>query len=310
MEQRISSRSNGLNTREDPARSFMTEAGILDLAACQNIDIDKTGRTSRRKGWEKKVSLTSAHSLFKVDDNHFLCVSGEKIVKIDRSFSIVKEILTVTTSNRVSFERIDEAIFFMNGRQKGIIVDDQVYDWVYTEKKEDRVRPEKYFDPPIGTIIGFYRGRMYVAEDRTVWYSEPYEYDAFAMGKAFLPFETKVLMLQPVENGIFISDEEQVHFLGGRDPESFDWKIASEFPALQYSNTSALGQMSVNAEGQRQFINNNFSSCFWLANKRVFFGAPDGNAIDLVSDKIIGPTGGFGGIYFDPDKRVLVARFF
>jgi hypothetical protein len=56
--------STGLNVVSDPTRiKYDPDSGISDLQACLNVELDRTGRLSRRKGFSS-ILAGSMHSVF------------------------------------------------------------------------------------------------------------------------------------------------------------------------------------------------------------------------------------------------------
>lgn len=73
---------------------------------------------------------------------------------------------------------------------------------------------------PAGKFIGFYRGRMYVAVGQFLLYSEPWAYALTALDHNFLPFETDIIAVIYLENGIWVGTTKGCMFLAGTDPEA------------------------------------------------------------------------------------------
>lgn len=72
--------------------------------------------------------------------------------------------------------------------------------------------------PPAGNLISFYNGRMYIADGSVVWYTEPYKYELVSLYRNFLPFEDRVTMFSPVDNGVWVGTSSAVYFLQMEDP--------------------------------------------------------------------------------------------
>ena len=73
-------RTSGLNNATEPSRlSCDPETGTIELAAAVNVNIDSTGRFSRRQGYEQLIGLAGAHSLWAREDQCFFVVGQSKI---------------------------------------------------------------------------------------------------------------------------------------------------------------------------------------------------------------------------------------
>jgi hypothetical protein len=97
---------------------------------------------------------------------------------------------------------------------------------------------------PVGNLVAWYRGRMLVAQGPALWYSVPYRYELFMLGKAFLPFEADINLLAPVEDGVFVG-ADQTYFMSGQSPETFGRRIVAGYGAtpgtLAYEQGDYLG---------------------------------------------------------------------
>jgi hypothetical protein len=60
-------------------------------------------------------------------------------------------------------------------------------------------------------------GRMWGACGKNVYYSDPFLYEWFRPGN-FLPFPEEIVMVAPVNSGLFVNSRESTWFLDGSDP--------------------------------------------------------------------------------------------
>lgn len=74
--------------------------------------------------------------------------------------------------------------------------------------------------PPLGHIIKYYRGRMFIASENVLWYSEPFDYEHFNLADSFIEFPEKIREVLPVEDGIWIGSD-RLYYLSGLSPEEF-----------------------------------------------------------------------------------------
>jgi hypothetical protein len=73
---------------------------------------------------------------------------------------------------------------------------------------------------PTGHIVKYYRGRIYIAQDNVLWYSEPYQYQHFNLGSNYFEFPERIREVMPVEDGIWLGSD-RLYYLSGDSPESF-----------------------------------------------------------------------------------------
>jgi hypothetical protein len=116
------SKFTGLRNTVDPERF---DAG--DLVVANNVDIDVTGRLSRRGG-RTLVTATATHSLW-ADREIALCVQGSQLFRIatDYSLSLLKSGLTA--GQRMSYTRVDDRVYMSNGVESFVLDQGRVRSW-------------------------------------------------------------------------------------------------------------------------------------------------------------------------------------
>ena len=262
-----------------------------------DVDVTDTGRVSRRKGYTQKVSGVSAHSGF-CDGGDCLFVTGTDLCILNPDYTY-KSIATVKDGARVSYAQINNKIYFCNGYEKGIVEDQIFKAW---EKGAYVGQPTKrtLSDPPVGTIVAYYRGRVYVVQNNVLWYSEEFAFGAFDLARGFIPFSGDIRMVQPVDDGIFISTDTQTFFLSGQSPLQFELVKVADYPAIKGSDCKLQGRAVSGEYGGTSIIEGNGNAVLWLSNLGVCYGGPGGNFKNLTLDRVDNfPTGltGSGLVY-------------
>jgi len=217
--------STGLDTTFDPVREvFDPEKGVHSASIAVNVDVSKTGRVSRRKGWEYTIVTDACHSLF-CDGGAAFVVQGDalKLLAPDMSTSNLRN---VTVNAPMSYSQIGSRTFYTNGRENGFILNGKSYGWnkAVPNQKDSTI---VYSPPPVGTMLGYYKGRMYIAQQHILWYSEANNLNTFNL-KNYLSFSSSVDMFKSVSKGIWLGTENQVLFLKGNSPD----KLTQERKAL------------------------------------------------------------------------------
>ena len=281
----IYKQTDGLDISIDPSRLiFDPKKGLVDLAQAINIDIDKTGRISRRKGYTKKV-LGSFHSVFDAD-TFCLAVKDSVLSIIDKDYA-VSSVLNMTTDYPVSYIKVLNKVYFMNSVQSGIIVDRSLYPWVYT----NFIGPttvKTFSDPPIGHLIELYNGRMYIAKDDIVWYSERFNYNAYDLARSYIPFDLRICLLQAVKSGVYFGTEGGVYFLKGSTPQEFEFIKVHEGVAIEGTQVKIqdekIGETDLGGEIVLSF----------LSNKGICLATSEGKVHCITKTKIDIPEGNYG----------------
>ena len=285
----IFSGTDGLNTKIDPAR-LGTKNNVLDLAVAADVDVTDTGRISRRKGYTKQVS-TAAHSLF-CEGGDCLFVSGASLCALNPDYTHVV-VTSVTADLRVSYTQVNGQIYFCNGKEKGIVRNGQYAAW----EKGTYVGPDTHrqlVGPPTGTIVEYYRNRMYVVQKNVLWYSEPGAYGAFDLVRGFILYPSDIRMVVAVDDGIYVSDSTSLYFLAGKAPTEFEQILLVQYPAIQWTESKFNGQLHVDQYRGPTIRDGQGKAAMWLSKEGVCYGGP-GGFHNLSQDKIADFPSGLTG---------------
>lgn len=89
---------------------------------------------------------------------------------------------------------------------------------------------------PSGDLITHYNGRIYIAVDDVIYASEPFSYEWFRLHKDFMQFDSRVVMMMPVQTGMYVGTTTGVFYLGGSDISSFKMAEKEICKPVMYSN--------------------------------------------------------------------------
>jgi len=192
--------------------------------------------------------------------------------------------------------QVDDHIYYANGHEKGRVKDSVSYSWV----KGDYVGPSttrQYSDPPIGTILEHFNGRVYVVQGKTVWYSEPFAYGAFDLVRNHLTLDTNVTMFRAVTGGVWVGTERNTYFFEGSTPKAFKKVWVSGHGAIEGTDkmvdASKIGAGEMRGRG-----------VIWAATDGICLGSADGQFINLTGPRLSYPFARYGaGVCMD--KRYI-----
>ena len=301
----IFSGSSGLNTKIDPARiRFDPKTGISDLSACVNCDIDNTGRPFRRAGFTATSRTESWHSLFSAG-SFGLGVKGNALAVINPDLSYTA-IRNVNADARMSYVKdtdgAQDIIYYCNGHQNGRIINKVSYTWPVG----DYVGPETrktFYEAPVGHLLEIRNLRMFIAVDNILWYSEPGNMSSYRLAANYFAFPSRIRMVQAVEGGLWISDEEAIYFLGGEIvPAAMEMPIQAkkaDYPALEGT--------AVKVPASQIGIENLLTGLVivFVGPESVCIGSVDGQLIEFTRSKIDLP-GGLAGAGLYKDGKYIV----
>lgn len=102
------------------------------------------------------------------------------------------------------------------------------------------VSPLRFFNldkAPLGSIVKYYKGRVYIASGNLLWYSEPFQYEYFKLDSNYIEFPEDIREVMPVEDGIWVG-ADRLYYLSGDEPSTFKRSIKE--PIKVVSGTSIL----------------------------------------------------------------------
>jgi hypothetical protein len=267
------SNTRGLNNRIDPIRAgYDPEKGLEWLAESYNVDYDYTGRISRRRGWGSTDITSACHSLAGFESG-CLFISGGNLCRLGTDFSSTV-LRSVTANARMSYVEVADKIFFMNGVERGFIRAGVAESWTLPAVIRGYETTRVYQAPPIGQIVSFYRGRVYIVVGDVIWYTEVYGPNLVDYHRNNIPLDSVCQMFHPVKEGIFVGTASQVLFFRGNGPGEFTIETAYPVPAIRGSDveieTSVVGDRSMTGVG-----------VIWTSSEGICLGLPGGMVHNL-----------------------------
>lgn len=290
----------GLNTKVDPVRlEYDPKTGVEELSVAYNVDIDNTGRVGRRKGFTKQVAVAS-HSLF-CDGGACLFVTGDAlcILHPDYTYTALRNVRPGVVMRCC---QVDDTVYYLNGWEIGRVLSGLSVSWTMADAADYGPDTKKEFsDPPIGTDVEYFDGRMWIAEGDTAWYSESYGFNLFNLTEGYFKFDSKLRMIRAVRDGIYFSTEGSTWFFRGRgNPKDFVKVKVTDYPVVQYTDKAFHGKI-VFPLGENMYIDikSGELSGIWMAEKGICYGGYDGTFRNLTEDKLVLPKAitGSGLVY-------------
>ena len=144
---------------------------------------------------------------------------------------------------------------------------------VTTLLKSVRPQREDLSALPPFTAAGIHNGRMLVAWQNLLLYSPHYDYEYFNPASMFVPFESRVNIIAPVERGVFIGTETEHYFLRGDDIAGAARDHKANYGALAHS-LDYLEQKEHAFEGADARV------AVWMGQRGPVFGLPGGRMED------------------------------
>lgn len=272
----IFSEATGLNTVTDPVRIRFNK-GVTDLQVAANIKIDQSGRINRRPG-TTLLQAGAYHSLF-CDGGDCFVVGGDSLYQVASDGSISSIRSGLNPGARMAFETVGARTYYSNGFQFGWIMGGISNAWEKgTYSGPDTTR---FFSGPMpGHHLSSGYGRMLIAEDNVIWWSELYDYGLFDRAGSFAQFNTKILMVKAVTAGWFVSTEKNTYFLAGVNPKEWNLIKVASFPAVEW--TVAIDYVEGGDLGLEPGL-----YALWASHEGAILGTPGGSIQNLNKSKIV-----------------------
>jgi hypothetical protein len=298
--------SRGLNVVADPVRiAYDPQSGVADLATAYNVDIDVSGRISRRKGFTLRGAW-EARDIF-CDGGECLFMSGTSLYRLNRDWTRTGVRSGMTLGAKLWCVQSGDRIYYANGVQRGYVVTGVSWNWDVTQyygPPTSRV----FQSPPDGiTMLEIYKGIMYCVKDNIVWHSEPFSYHWFDYAKGFIPFTTNVRFIKASfgatdreSDGLYVGTDRGVEFLEGDEPGKFSREQVSDSPPIIGSAIRCdLSRIGKGTAGK---------GVMWAAQDGIWVGNANGQAQCVTKDKLKYPAALFGAGAYNNGKYIVLLQ--
>lgn len=218
------------NVQLPTARQATTQAGVIYyLNRAEGVDLGNRRNLERRDGFRSvaTVAATWTHSLWSDNDEICLYMADDKMYRLHTDFSS-----TLLDSGfdlrRMNYAKVGWNVYFTNGSEIGCFESGVVRALtVPTEAFKERMRP--------GHLMAYYNHSLYVAVNNVLYCSDPVFVEQYDIRKGLIPFPSRITMLSPVLDGLWVSDSKNVYFLQGANMYDFQTIPKATYPALERS---------------------------------------------------------------------------
>lgn len=197
--------------------------GQSDLEIARNIDLDDVGQVRRRRGYNRVIAA-EFHSLQNAGSKVFAVRGGDfGRVRDDYSFFSI----CAVGSSQVCCTMVNEEVYFSSAEVSGVVLaDDTLIPWGQTNGQGEWLSPvinptatlgpiegKLLGDPPLATSIEAFHGRIYLAQGKTLWRTELFQYHYVDRMKGFYQFEHDITLVMAVDDGLYVGTAGGLYFL-------------------------------------------------------------------------------------------------
>jgi len=123
--------------------------------------------------------------------------------------------------------------------------------------------------PPPGQLLEELNGRIYIAQGRVLWMTEPLRYGLVKRRRGYIMFPEDITVLKAVSDGLFVASDE-TYFLTGMDT-----------PALQQRSVLPYGAVFDTGIQLPQY-----DAVAWFSTNGIVFGARAGEVLNIMEDRV------------------------
>ena len=274
------SRFDGVNNLQE-----RTDIKPTELAGAVNFDIDRDGYLWTAGEYTQLASGAGYHSV----DASGLFVQSGNLMQITNLNPFSASLVRLGVGDRpMSYAAHNGATYYTNGAVIGYIQGGQSYGF--------DAPAEKYKAMPMpGQVISYFNGRLYVGRGSQIWITDALAFNSVDMRTGFKQFTSNILMLAPLDDGMFVFTEDRIYWMGGMGPESMTLREVSTVPALPgsfaYVDNRLFGKR-INEKMMGKII------VFYLNNGDVCWGTDEGIFGNITARKYRGPIGARGAAVF------------
>lgn len=233
--------SYGLSNRVPPELiPYNHETGVVGLQTAENVLIGEAGQIYGRRGSRQVFSFAGCHSLFPVPGGFLFVQDQDKSSVLSRAIYDYSGSLEITELKQLRYngDWLDWFIYrgeywYGSARERGIVETDcsSVKNW---RECDPPARTEReYRSIPKGKFIGRWHEYTLSAVGNLLFFSE-IGYSTICSIHNVIALPAEITMVAPVEDGIFISDNNAVHYLYGNDPGKWAKNTVYAYPAIPY----------------------------------------------------------------------------
>ncbi len=162
-----------------------------------------------------------------------------------------------------------------------------------------RLETQFLFTIPPGHIVRYYRGRMWVASEDTLYFSTEWRYGLYdPLGNRFR-FPERIRIMEPTKEGIFVG-ADRLYFLPGRKPEEMEQRDVDVMDCVEGTGVRVPPTMfGENSGGDIEFY-----PCWFSYPQGWVVGLTDGTVKMLMKDRVATPGYETGAALFREEEGI------
>lgn len=298
-------KSSGIKNVNNEVRGNYKKTGAQDddlpseLISAKGVVIDDSLAIESRPTIYKIMS-GNFRDIFHYNGNILAVIDGEISLILLSGKSVDATIGSgIITDTTVSWAYVNEEVYFVSGPKHGRVLGEQFLPW--KKSRYGRETERAFSGPPDGERVAFFLGRVWIANDNFIFFSEPLGFGLFDLGNNFIGFPGKILNIAVVGASMFVFTTNGINLVTGSGIKDLSSRIIPSRPTKQCSVFSGKDVFHTEESGlMRQAV-------FFVDDNGVFVGY-EGGEISNVS-KNVNIQSGAAASTIIADKRHIFAAF-
>ena len=133
---------------------------------------------------------------------------------------------------------------------------------------------------PTGQHLGQWRGRLVVAQGRTLRFSEAMAYHVHDPRHGFVQMPQRITFVAPVDGGLWVGQVDHVVFLRGTAPQELVFERKTSRAPVPGSTVALTSDEAGEASGGAR------AAVAWLSSIGFAMGTPDGGIIEPQAQRL------------------------
>lgn len=155
-------------------------------------------------------------------------------------------------------------------------------EYVVTRRPDGATRTTQHLKPmPCGDFVRSHAGRLYVAKDDTLYFSEALRPHLYDPRHNFVKFVGRITILESVDAGVVVGDSRGVWLAAGKDPEQFHLQRVSQAQAVRRSSLVVSG-----AHFNKELTQTDKNVAVWLSVEGYMLALPTGDVVPLHPERV------------------------
>ena len=139
----------------------------------------------------------------------------------------------------------------------------------------------RHMEPmPTGQYLGQWRGRLVVAQGRTLRFSEAMAYHVHDPRHGFVQMPQRITFVAPVDEGLWVGQVDHVVFLRGTAPQELAFERKTSRAPVPGSTVALASDEAGEASGGAR------AAVAWLSSAGFAMGTPDGGIIEPQAQRL------------------------